>query len=218
MKLLDGRGRKVAVPVLLLSAVGWLIFIVAFGWLNDNVYEEGTPGGIGDDAGRFHERWLPYWGFAIATPLFYTLALPHLIFGQWYIGILSNFCAAFLLASGGGILYIDGTQIRLANENPFETLSASDQGRYLTVEFAGCFLALFFVAVYMVTWPFYTDVNNYECVGYESPRNRRIAQLQTTNDAVQYPTGYAPVPNQLQPMQPMQPVYPVSGTVPPQGV
>lgn len=73
-------------------------------------------------------------------------------------------------------------------------------------------------AVYMVTWPFYTDVNNYECVGYESPRNRRIAQLQTTKDAVQYPTGYAPVPNQLQPMQPMQPVYPVSGTVPPQGV
>lgn len=35
---------QVAVPVLLLSAVGWLIFIVAFGWLNDNVYEEGTPG------------------------------------------------------------------------------------------------------------------------------------------------------------------------------
>ena len=67
--------------------------------------------------------------------------------------------------------------------------------------------------VYMLTWPFYTDVNNYECVGYQSPRNRRLAQIQTAQD---YPSTYVPV--SAQSGIAMQQVYSASGAVPAQGV
>lgn len=224
MKLLDGKGRKVAVPALMLSVAGWIAFVVAFAWQNATTFEHGavdvtTTIVRTDDARRLHERWFSFWGFAVGALAFYLLAFPHLIYGQWFIGVLSNFCVSFVLVTGGGVLYFDGDQIREINEllPSFIQLTDTEPGRLLVVEFAGCLVAVFFMTVYMLTWPFYTDVNNYECVG-SSERNSYtpVPQYPATYPPVSTQPGIAmqPVPTTMQQGYTPGVVYPTSGAYP----
>ena len=66
----------------------------------------------------------------------------------------------------------------------------------------------------MSMWPFFTDVNNYECIGYQ----RDTSPANTVAPATIPPHMYVAVPCQAIPMQPMafaqQQAYPQFGAHP----
>ena len=68
---------QVSLPFFILSIIGWMGYIVGFGWLVHNGYEDTSS-----------PNWFPFCCFAAMGPLLYMLAFVQLTSGKKHIGIL----------------------------------------------------------------------------------------------------------------------------------
>lgn len=177
MELLRGIGRKLAIPVLVVSILGWVLYVVgfaAFNETNDNYYNELRTQGLNysnatgytvtvDADPTLPERradidFFPLWCFLIVAPFLYINNFIHLIVGRWFTGLSNHFLTTLYLAVGGAVLYRLALDLFGSNSIGVEYGLSDDWvtdtywGLWPLLQWVGCLFSVFFMALYMMMW------------------------------------------------------------------
>jgi hypothetical protein len=135
--MLDGIARKFALPFVLLSAIGWVLFAVGFGVRNFRENEiTGRP--------AIDIMYFPYWLFGVTALLQYAISITHLFCGNPVTVFIIMFFQAFYFISSGIVMYINGDYIRVKwSANEQELLNSSEY--FWILEFSGAIVAVIFL-------------------------------------------------------------------------
>lgn len=182
-----GIGRKLSIPVLVFSVLGWVVFVVGFAAFNntDNYYnghrENNTDVAKISDRGYFLEvngslpgqraslLWFPHWCVLIVGPVLFICTAIHLIVGRFFTGVFAKFLTAVYLAVGGAVSYSVGVFLFSQTRSGMQYV-LQDQvrevpnwlvhqyfGLWHVLEFAGVLSSIFFMALFMMMWPFFSE-------------------------------------------------------------
>uniref|UniRef100_A0A1X7UR64 Uncharacterized protein n=1 Tax=Amphimedon queenslandica TaxID=400682 RepID=A0A1X7UR64_AMPQE len=152
--MLDGLARKLALPFVLLSAIGWVTFAVGFGILNFRLQDTTDSPATGIE-------YFPEWCFGVASLLLYAVTITHLFCGNPLTIFLIMFFQSFFFASGGAIMFTYGYFIRIRWEADQEETLHKDEYEII-VMFVGAGIALLLYWTSLMFWPCFRRKEDYE--------------------------------------------------------
>jgi len=133
---------QVVLPLIALSAIGWLVYVIGFGLFNNRRSQAAIP----ED--------YPYYAAAVFGPFVYIGAVAHAALWRQISSIVGSIIAVLSVVyftAMGYILHLMGTAIYEYYHNPeFTALDNS-----VTTMFSGSFLACLFWAGVVAAWPWY---------------------------------------------------------------
>lgn len=149
--MLTGVFRKLSLPFLLLSLLGYLLFIIGFGFRNAS-YKDNT------DTNAAAPEYFFMWLYLCSGPILYVLSLIQSIWESKYPTFLVLLLAPLFIGAIGGVAFFNGIQIygfyRIRSSivnvglldlraGGFEVDIHGEQ-RYVTLEFAGVLASFVF--------------------------------------------------------------------------
>lgn len=184
MQFCRGLGRKLSVPFVVLSILGWIIFVIGFAALNhtnnffNNYRQDGvnvTCTGQGSVLKqdptipylRASLDWFPHWCIVIVGPFVYICTLVHLFIGRFFTGIFTKFLTSLYLVTGGAVVYTSAVQLFSESRSGLQYVFCleshpgwlTDQfwGLWPLLEFVGALAAIFFLTLFMMMWPLFSE-------------------------------------------------------------
>jgi len=132
---------QVVLPLIALSAVGWLVYVIGFGLLNNQISQAAVP----ED--------YPFYAAAVIGPFVYTGAVAHAALWRQISSIVGSIIAVLSVVyftAMGFILHFTGIAIYEHYNRPGVLLNNNTN-----VMFSGSFLACLFWAGVLAAWPWY---------------------------------------------------------------
>lgn len=160
MGKIEGVCRMVAVPVEVISLIGWCGYLIGFSVTTaKNTYFPNISASLVDLGSRLEYQYTCYWAFLVVGLVMNVAIFIHLNIAKWFTGVIMNFLVAIHLAAGGAIIQIDATFFfgLLTAPNVTPDLYFQDPTVWILVEFVGTCISVVFVILYMLLWPCISD-------------------------------------------------------------
>lgn len=162
----EGIARKLVLPFIVLTAIGWLLVVIGFGikTQSDNDRDDfDAPGPLFFNEPDFvmnnEPESYPYWIVTLSGPLTFIAAVVHAaLWAPWsrFAGAVTSFLSVLFLTGLGMILYFNGDSIREVRQELEEDFDMDiNIPEYFKLEFAGAVLATFFWTPVIILWHFY---------------------------------------------------------------
>ena len=151
---------QAAAPLLCISAVGWLVYLVGLCLIQSST---------SDDLSSSSSATVittPLWLFLASGVPLYILNLVYLLTGNSVVGLAANLFNIVFLVGGGIAVWSTGATLAILNREfsyySSQSLTQSPGYSYIATTFAGSLIAMLFQGISMLLWPFFI-INTPDC-------------------------------------------------------
>ena len=152
-ELFHGMVRKTTIPLLTLSALGWLLLMVGLGLEVSKTV--GVPVPVNTTELSQFPTDYPYWVSCLYGPLVYCGAFAHAALWKWQSSAVGAFTAVLStvhFTAIGSLMHFYGNII-YHNILP-------DIEYWIVVQFTGALISCFFWALEIAMWPFFSNLES----------------------------------------------------------